>query len=158
MNVAGLGMDVEVLERCNRGKMRGKLKYLFSLVQSLFAFKGCKVEIENGEHKETRAALIAAVCNGDRFGGGIRICPVADPADGKMDVVVVDCIGGKLQIIKAFMQLMKGKILSYPAATHFACESVRFTPELPCTLQLDGELYRDIPFEARIKSGLKIYR
>ena len=26
MNVAGLGMDVDVLERCQRGKMKGKLK------------------------------------------------------------------------------------------------------------------------------------
>ena len=28
MNVCGLGMDVDVLERCQRGKMKGKLKYL----------------------------------------------------------------------------------------------------------------------------------
>ncbi len=158
MNVAGVGMDVDVLERCRRGKMKGKIKYLMSLLQSLFAFKGYKIEIESDGKKETRDALIAAVCNGDRFGGGIRICPVADPADGKMNAVVVDCIGGKIQIIKAFMQLMKGKILSYPAASHFTCESVRFTPSLPCTVQLDGELYKNLPFEARIRSGLKIYR
>ena len=158
MNVSGLGMDVDVLERCQRGKMKGKMKYLMSLLQSLFAFKGYKVEIESEGKTETRDALIAAVCNGNQFGGGIRICPVADPADGKMNTVIVDCIGGKLQIIKAFMQLMKGKILSYPAASHFTCDRVRFTPASPCTVQLDGELYKDLPFDACIRSGLKVYR
>lgn len=45
MNVAGVGMDVDVLERCQKGKMKGKLKYFKSLLQSLFSFKGYRVEI-----------------------------------------------------------------------------------------------------------------
>ncbi len=158
MNVAGMGMDVDVLERCQRGKMKGKLKYLFSLVKSLFAFKGLPVTFEREGVEEKHAALIAAVCNGTRFGGGISICPVAEVDDNKIDVVVVDCIGGKIKIIKAFLKLMKGKILEYPATTHFRCERVRFQPDTPCTVQLDGELYRDLDFDVQIKQGLRFYR
>lgn len=158
MNVAGLGMDVDVLERCQRGKMRGKLKYLKSLIQSLFAFKGCRIEIECEGRRERRDALLAVACNGSQFGGGISICPTAEVDDGKLSVVIVDCIGGKWKIIQAFMQLMKGKILSYPATTHFLCDKVRFIPEKPCTMQLDGELYKDLDFEAEIRSGLKFFR
>ena len=158
MNVAGLGMDVDVLERCLRGKSRGKLKYLKSLLSSLFKFKGYKIRIENDGQAQTRDALIAAVCNGSYFGGGIKICPTAEVGDQKISVVIVDCIGGKWKIIKAFMQLMKGKILSYPATTHFLCDKVSFIPENPCTVQLDGELYKDVAFDAEIKSGLKFYR
>lgn len=158
MNVAGVGMDVDVLERCKRGKLKGKLKYLFSLVQSLFAFKGCRLEIESDGGKETRDALLAAACNGSQFGGGMRICPEAEIADGKLNVVIVDCIGGKIKIIKAFLALLKGKILEYPATKHFLCESVKFTPALPCTMQLDGELYKGIPFDVKIRTGLQFYR
>lgn len=158
LNVSGIGMDVDVLERCNRGKMRGKLKYLFSLLQSIFAFKGYPVEIEYEGKTEKREVLIAATCNGTQFGGGIRICPDANTTDGKINVVLVDCIGGKWKLIKALLTLLKGKILSYPATTHFLCDRVAFRPETPCTVQLDGELYTDIVFDAKICQGLKIYQ
>ncbi len=158
MNVGGIGMDVDVLERCKKGKMKGKLKYLFSLVRSLFAFKGLPVLIESEGVEEKHDALIAAACNGTQFGGGISICPAAKEDDGKIDVVVVDCIGGKWKIIKAFIQLLKGRILQYPATTHFCCERVKFTPDTPCTLQLDGELYQEVEFDVHVERGLQFFR
>ncbi len=158
MNVGGIGMDVEVLELCKRGKLKGKIKYLMSLVRCLFAFKGCRVEIENGEEKQKRDVLLAVACNGSQFGGGISICPTAEVDDGKISVVIVDCIGGKLKIIGAFMELMKGRVLEYPAATHFLCERVKFSPEKPCSAQLDGELYKELTFDVKICKGLKFYR
>lgn len=159
MNVAGLGIDVDVLERCQRGRMKGKLKYLISLIQSLMTFKGYRVEIETeqGEVFE-KDVLISAVCNGGCFGGGIQICPTAEIDDGKISVVIVDCIGGMWKIIGAFIQLMKGKILTYPATTHFLCEKVRFRPQVQCAAQLDGELYEEFHFTAEIKHGLKFFR
>ncbi len=158
MNVAGIGMDVDVLERCKKGKLKGKIKYLLSLLQSLFAFKGIKVQIESEGVMEERDVLLAAACNGSQFGGGIRICPVADVSDGKLDAVIVDCIGGKIKIIQAFLQLMKGKILQYPRAKHFLCDKLKFTPASPCTVQLDGELYKDLDFTVQVRGGLKFYR
>lgn len=158
MNVAGIGMDVDVLERCKTGKLKGKIKYLLSLVQSLFAFKGIKVQIESEGVLEERDVLIAAACNGSQFGGGIRICPTADVADRKLNAVIVDCIGGKMKIIKAFLQLMKGKILEYPLTKHFLCEKLKFIPKQPCTVQLDGELYKNLTFDVSVHGGLKFYR
>ncbi|MBR2375841.1 MAG: diacylglycerol kinase family lipid kinase [Clostridia bacterium] len=158
MNVAGLGMDVDVLERCQTGKMKGKLKYLMSLLKSLFAFKGYGVTLEWDGKQEKHDALLATVCNGSQFGGGISVCPTADIQDGKLSVVVVDCIGGKWKIIKAFIELMKGRILEYPLTTHFLCDRIVFEPDLPCTVQLDGELYKDLRFDAKICKGLKLYK
>lgn len=158
MNVAGLGMDVDVLERCQKGKLKGKIKYLMSLIQSLFAFKGYKIEVESEHYVQEHDALLAAACNGTQFGGGIRICPLAKPDDDKISVVIVDCIGGKMKIIKAFIQLMKGKILEYPAAHHFLCDRVKFTPALPCPVQLDGELYNNLHFDVKLCKGLKFYQ
>ena len=157
MNVAGLGIDVDVLERCQKGKLKGKLKYFISLLQSLFAFKGIALEMESEGRIERHDALIAAACNGSQFGGGIRICPTADTGDGKINVVLVECIGSKWEIIKAFMALLKGTILTYPATTQFLCERVTFNPDTPCTVQLDGELYKDLKFDVTLKQGLKFY-
>ena len=158
MNVAGFGMDVEVLERCHRGKLKGKIKYLMSLVQCVFSYKGCALTGENEGQTRECNALLAAVCNGSQYGGGIRICPVADIADGKIDVVTVDCIGGVFKLLGAFIALLKGKILQYPKTTHFLCDKVRFVPKKPCTVQLDGELYENLEMEASVGRGLKMYR
>lgn len=157
MNIGGLGMDVDVLVRCKKGRVKGRIKYLLSLLQSLFAFKGYSIVIESGERKETHKALIAVACNGTQIGGGIRICPASVIDDGKIDVMAVECMG-KIQIVKAFLYLMKGKVLDYPAAEHFLCERVKITPASPCTVQLDGELYNGLDFDAKVESGLKIYR
>ena len=157
MNVAGFGMDVDVLVRCHKGKLKGKPKYLLSLVQALFTFKGCALTVESeGETRECNA-LIAVACNGSQFGGGIRICPAAKVSDEKISVMTVDCIGGVFKLIGAFIVLMRGKIMTYPKARHFLCNRVRFTPKKPCTVQLDGELYNDLEMDVQIKSGLKMY-
>ena len=160
MNVAGLGIDVDVLQRCHKGKMKGKPKYVLSLLQSLFSFKGYQVEITCDGETQTREVLIAAICNGAQFGGGIQICPAAEVDDGKLDAIIVDCIGGPIKIALAFIQLMKGKVLEYPLTTHIRCESIRFIPKKPtsCPVQLDGELYENLEFNAKICTGLQFYR
>ncbi|MBQ7770181.1 MAG: diacylglycerol kinase family lipid kinase [Clostridia bacterium] len=158
MNVAGLGMDVEVLERCQRGKMRGKLKYFISLLKTFFVFKGYAIVVRKEDGTEEKHdALLAAVCNGSQFGGGIPICPPAEVNDGLMNVMIVDHIKGKWKLVKALLTLMKGKLPQYERTTHFLCESVRFEPLVPCTVQLDGELYPNLLFDVKIGKGLKMY-
>ena len=157
MNMAGLGIDVDVLERCQRGKLKGKVKYVLSLIKSLFAFKGCKVKFIKDGKEEERNVLICAACNGSLFGGGIKICPVAKEDDGLMDVIVVDHIKGVFKIVKAFMELMKGRIIEYPLTTYFRCGQVEFLPQEECPIQVDGEVYRNHAFNAKICKGLKFY-
>lgn len=158
MNVAGIGMDVDVLERCERGNKHGKLKYFYSLLRSLFAFKGYDFTMEcEGKITEVESGLLAAVCNGTQFGGGIRICPSAVVDDGKITVIVVQGIHKKREIIKAFLKLMKGKIAEYPKSILFTCDSVRFVPKAPCPVQLDGELYHELDYSVSVRQGLHFY-
>lgn len=158
MNIGGLGIDVDVLERCRKGKMHGKLKYITSLLTSLFTFKGVRINVEeNGEMKE-RNALLVACCNGKQFGGGIPICPVAEVDDGKMDVIMVDLLGGVFSIIKAFSVLMKGGIMTYPLVTHIRTEQINIQPLAPCPSQLDGEILSGVEFAVKVCKGLRVFR
>ncbi len=157
MNVAGVGMDVDVLERCSRGKMKGKLKYFMSLLRSLFAYKGIPVTVERDGVTETHEVLLAVVCNGSQFGGGVRICPPAEVDDGQLDVLIVECLGGKWKIIKAFLKLLRGKLVHYYISTYFRCRSVKITPQVSCYGQIDGELYHRLVLDAELRTGLKFY-
>lgn len=158
MNVGGVGIDVDVLVRCNKGKRRGKLKYIKSLIVSFFKFNGYDLTIECEGEKFSQKALMVAACNGKQFGGGIAVCPVAELDDNKMDVMIVDCFESKWKILNAFLLLVRGKIMVYPHKKHFHTDSVKISSDKPFVVQLDGELYEDLEFDAKICHGLNMYR
>lgn len=158
MNVSGMGIDVDVLVRCNQGKQAGKIKYLRNLIVSFFKYKGCEITVEcEGETFEMKA-LVAVACNGKQFGGGIPICPIATIEDDKMDVIVVECLKSRWDILRAFMLLMQGKIMTYPHKRYYSTDRVKITPKQSGVVNLDGELYENLEFDAKICHGLKMYR
>lgn len=142
--------------RSYSGKIQGKIKYLLSLIQSVFLFRGYPLTVEVNGEKKRHNALFACVCNGSQIGGGIKICPAAKIADGQLDLVVVDKLGF-FSLIKAFSFLMAGKLLSFKECEHYLCEEVAFIPEKCHEFQLDGELYDGLDFKAKICSGLKFF-
>lgn len=158
MNVGGLGIDVEVLVRYAQYKKRTKFTYFKSLLKTVCKYKGSKITVKaNGEEK-THTAFIATACNGFQFGGGIKICSVANVADGKLDVVVVDFVKGLFGILGLLIKLVRGKIHLHKKSKHFQAEEVSFLTDTLCPLQLDGEIYENLRFNAKIKRGLMMYR
>jgi diacylglycerol kinase family enzyme len=123
----------------------------------LYALKGYGLTLITEHGEERHDALLAAVCNGKTFGGGIKICPIAEVGDGQLEVMVVENPHGKMKIIKAFLTLMKGKAMEMPCLTHYSALGARFKTDEPVTVQLDGELYQDIEFDAKIGKGLSFF-
>lgn len=160
LNIAGIGIDVDILERCERMKrLRGvKSKYFFSLIASLCKYRGFRISVTvNGETTEHNA-LIAAVCNGRQLGGGIPLCPSADIADGKLELVVADNPKKRRQLIGALFKLMQGKLFSLSFTHHVFCERAVIKPIRPCCAQYDGELYQTEALDATLVHGqLKMF-
>lgn len=159
INVAGTGIDVEILQRCRRSKiLRGKFQYIISLIISLCKFKNYKLHASTAAGGRDFNALIACVGNGSRIGGGIPMCPEAKLGDGLLDLVVVDDVK-KLKVPAAFIKLMKGGILREKFTYFERCERAEIVPEKPLTVQVDGELYDDLPFTVEVvKDTLRMYR
>jgi diacylglycerol kinase (ATP) len=90
------GFDAVVNERANRWRWpRGRLRYDLAIARELPVFRPLPYELElDGERWETEAMLVA-VGNGPRYGGGMRIAPDASYDDRRLDVVVV----GRLSIL-----------------------------------------------------------
>jgi YegS/Rv2252/BmrU family lipid kinase len=158
MNVGGMGIDVDVLVRCSKGKQAGKIKYLRNLVVSLFKYKGSEVTVECEGETVAMKALVAFACNGKKFGGGIPICPVANLGDDKMDVIVVECLKSRWDVIRALVILLRGKIMDYPYKRYFKTDKVKIIPKNPAIVNLDGELYENLAFDVKVCHGLKMYR
>ncbi|MGN0989169.1 MAG: diacylglycerol/lipid kinase family protein [Eubacteriales bacterium] len=158
LNIGSVGYDAEVVKNSERYKnipILRKISYILSVFYTLFRFKGIDmtVRIDGKEYKGKK--LLAAVANGQYYGGGIRIAPEADMADGMFDVLLID-------MIKPIKTLFLLPLLITGA--HLKCKPVRFIRakkvEIECEeeflLNLDGELFtrRHAVFEI-CESGLR---
>lgn len=156
LNVAGTGLDTEVLKRV-MGKS-GKITYLKSLLYCIKHFEPYKIRItQNGQTHEEDVIMIG-VCNGIAIGGGMKLSPNSDPSDGKMETVSIR-VPKNGKIMKALVAFLKGKHIGEEYTTVFPADEVNIEPAVPQTVQIDGELYDGLDFSCRIvKSGLKTFR
>lgn len=159
LNIIGTGIDVEILTRCEKYKFfTGKIQYFLSLIISLIKFKFYKFDTIVKNNRTSHEALVVCCGNGKMFGGGIPMCPNAKIDDGLIDFVVCNKMK-KSKILNALIKLMKGKILEQDF-TEFSLEKqVEVCFDKPTVVNVDGELYPDLPFYVQIKEkGLKLYR
>lgn len=158
LNIIGMGIDVDVLKRYRALKKKTKFAYTMCLIKTLLNFEYSDFDAEINGVKTHYRSFIACVANGTMYGGGIHICPIADATDKNLDFVAVKEIN-KLGLIGAFLKLKKGKVLTLPQAHHEKMKSIKIFTDKPVTVNVDGELYDNIPFEVEIVSDkLKIYR
>ncbi len=159
INIIGMGIDVDVLKKYESLKKKTKLGYTKCLIKTLFDFDYTDFTVEiDGEKTIDYRSFIACIANGHVFGGGIPICPIANPTDNELNFVAVREIK-RSKIINAFLKLKKGKILTLSQSEHTPCKKVKITTKQPYTVNVDGELYDDIPFEIEIVSNkLKMFR
>lgn len=148
LNVGGTGLDVVVLE--HTANKENSISYIASLVHCLLKFDPYRVEVDvNGERKVYNCVM-AGVCNGSQFGGGIKLCPVAQNNDGLLDLIIM-CKPKNLPTLAIMPGFVRGKHMNKPYTTHITCTSVKIST--PAPIQLDGEIYHGLNFDARIVSG-----
>ena len=100
-----------------------------------------EVSIDDGPF-ERKKGLIVALCNGQNIGGGIQICPIANPNDAYLDFMFVSCFK-KITLPKKLIQLMSGKIFKFQETQHIKCKKAVFKDEKNVTLQIDGNITRE---------------
>jgi diacylglycerol kinase (ATP) len=146
------GFDAVVNERANRWRWpKGKLRYDLAIARELPVFRPLPYQLElDGELWETEAVLVA-VGNGPRYGGGMQIAPDASYDDGLLDVVVV----GRLSVLglaRAFPKIYTGEHVRHPAVTVRRARSVRLsTPGI--TAYADGERFGALPLTVEVVPG-----
>ena len=95
--------------------------------------------------------LVCSVANGRFIGGGIPICPAADPSDGLLDLVLVRHVPRR-RIPLYLPGLMMGRDLNFRITTHRRVRSVTFEGE-KLRVNIDGEIRTMDGAEFRIRPG-----
>lgn len=96
------------------------------------------VEID-GQRFDEEFTMIC-VCNGRYYGGGFNPVPEADPADGLLDILLVQKVS-RLQVAQVIGKYKNGRYAELPELVrHFRTDKVRIVCDKPTSINLDGEL------------------
>jgi diacylglycerol kinase (ATP) len=157
--VMAAGFDSLVTDRTNRMRWpHGRMRYNVAMVAELSKLRllPFRLTFDGGEEVLTELTL-AAFGNTKTYGGGMRICPNADPTDGLLDVTMV-ASASRTKLIRLFPTVFKG--------THVDLDEVRtarakiITVESPgINAYADGEFASPLPVEvSAVPGALKVMR
>lgn len=160
INVAGQGFDVDVLMNTDKHKKhsRGMLTYILGIIDSIFNKKSLHVRIICDKIKEDMDIIIAIIANGNRFGGGMKAAPLAEPDDNLFDVCVIEDVSF-MKFISLLPLFMKGKHLKYKEVRYFKTDKIRIESSEHYDIELDGEILLKTSIEYRvIPNALQVVR
>ncbi len=140
LNVCGTGFDVTVLDYAEeeKKKFKGLMPYLIGLIKAIAHYKPFSAVVCIDGKTEEKSMLICAIANGRFFGGGIPICPDADPADHCFDLITIDPL--KKGVLPFYLPgLLFGKDLKWKATKRRKVQSVKI--DCPgMRVDVDGEI------------------
>ena len=150
--VLGAGFDAVVNARAQRMTWpRGQMRYNLAVMRELPVFRPIPYAVElDGRRIETRAMLVA-VANTTSFGGGMRVCPDADVADGLFDVMIVHALSVPA-FLRVFPKVYSGAHTTHPAVEIHRARRVRLEAS-GIHSQADGESFAELPIDAEVVPG-----
>jgi YegS/Rv2252/BmrU family lipid kinase len=153
-NIASFGMSGDVVDRVNRAalmkRLTGRFVYTWGSLMSLLRYKAKPVRLKvDNVFDEVVSISTCAVCNGQFFGGGMRVAPDASPDDGLLDVIVIGDAPTR-DVMKAMNQLYTGAHVTNPNVKVFRGKTVIATPVeategKAVLIEADGELPGRLP-------------
>ncbi|MBI2391200.1 MAG: diacylglycerol kinase family lipid kinase [Deltaproteobacteria bacterium] len=115
--LAYLGASVGALARCKEGRVHAKIH-----------------SSGTSEERRLRTYMIA-ICNGRYFGGGMHVAPMAQPDDGRFEVVSMGA-ASKLGFVAYSSKIYDGTHLRERGVEHFPCDAIE--------LELENDDARDV--------------
>ncbi|GIE95091.1 diacylglycerol kinase family protein [Paractinoplanes rishiriensis] len=150
--VLAAGFDAIVNERANRMRWpRGPRRYDLAILLELTRLRPRIYALEiDGVHHGFEGTLVA-VGNCASYGGGMRIVPASDPADGLLDVVTAAPLS-RVTVARLKPRLRHGTHVTDPRVRTFRCRQVRLHAD-GIIGYADGERLGPLPLEVTVRPG-----
>jgi diacylglycerol kinase (ATP) len=156
--VAGCGLDSSAARRANQMPrwLRGHGGYALALLPLLLKLPAYSMQLTQVNGKDRieaeRLTLLAAFANTQFYGGGMRIAPKADFADGKLDICRIAVLN-PFKLFCMFPTVYFGRHLLLPEVEYSRAERVHVQTEAPLEIYADGEFVCESPAEISVAAG-----
>ncbi len=153
-NVAGAGLDSDANRRANAMPrwLRGRGGYVLGALGAIRSSQARRFIVETSDKRIDEPGLMVAFANGPTYGGGLRIAPAADFADGQLDVCFVRQVG-KARLLRLLPQVFSGRHVNLPEVEYFKTARVRLETDVPLDVYADGEFACRTPVEVSVVPG-----
>ncbi|MFG2820047.1 diacylglycerol kinase [Kitasatospora sp. NPDC048365] len=148
--VLAVGFDSLVSDRVNRLTWpRGRMRYNLAILVELANLRPLPFKLVlDGETVLVRDLTLAAVGNTRSYGGGMSICPGADPGDGTFDLTLIGAMK-RSKLIRFFPTVFKGTHVRHQEVDVRRASTVRI--ESPgITAYADGEFVAPLPVDVGV--------
>jgi diacylglycerol kinase (ATP) len=151
--VLAAGFDALVNERGNRMRWpKGPRRYDLAILLELARLKPLSYKLEVDGVARRFEAVMLAVGNIAMYGGGMKICPDADPADGELDLLWVEPIS-RTTLVRVKPRIYAGTHVSHKAVKQQRIRSITIdSPGVVC--YADGEPLAPLPVRVEIAPGV----
>jgi diacylglycerol kinase (ATP) len=151
--VFAAGFDAIVNERANRMRWpRGNRRYDLATFLELVRLRPRRYRLVFDHQPREVDAVLVAVGNTASYGGGIRICPDADPTDGLLDIVV----GGRMSrttLTRLRPRAYRGTHVEHPLVDSYRARIVELAADDGITAYADGERCLPLPVTISCVAG-----
>lgn len=159
-NIASFGLSGEVDKAVNAAtwpkKLGGRFTYAWCTLAAMNKYAPMKVRLFVDDAVDTLVRFnTVAVCNGQFFGGGMHVAPIADPSDGLLDIIAIEPQSA-LSGLRNAPKLYKGAHLDEPNVRSWKGKRVSAVPADPsqsALLDIDGEPLGKLPATFEIIPG-----
>lgn len=155
-NVAGAGLDSEANRRANAMPrwLRGRGGYVLGVLGAIRSFSAQRFVIETQQAASLQKTIdepgmMVAFANGPAYGGGLRIAPAADFADGQLDICFVRQVG-KARLLRLLPRVFSGRHVNLPEVEYFKTARLRLETDVLVDVYADGEFVCRTPVEVSV--------
>ena len=155
---AGMGGLVDQYVASGSRLLGGTAAYFLASTKALLKSKVGKVRctVTSGGQTTTREleSIMLAVCNGQYFGSGMHVAPMARIDDGRLEVVSMTA-PNKVAFAVSSQRIYDGKHLDSEHTTHFSCEKIELDlldeeARSVFLLDVDGEPLGRLPLSIEV--------
>jgi YegS/Rv2252/BmrU family lipid kinase len=139
-NVASVGMSGAIAKRANETSKRlgGKLSYLWATFAVFAGWSATELCVTVDGEIRAGKMFDVVVANGRYFGGGMKICPDAEPDDGRFDVLLIGDIT-RSDLVRTMPKIYRGTHLPHPKGELLRGRVVTIEAAEHLPVQFDGE-------------------
>jgi diacylglycerol kinase (ATP) len=150
--VLGAGFDTLVNERANVMRFpRGPRRYDLAILLELARLRPRRYTLTLDGVPQAVDAVLVAVANTASYGGGMRICPDADPTDGLLDVTIGGRVG-RLALLTIKPRVYEGSHVTHPLVSTYRARPVDLAAD-GITAYADGERAFPLPVSVTCVPG-----
>jgi diacylglycerol kinase (ATP) len=157
-NVGSAGMSGAIAKRANETTkaLGGKVSYAWATIAVFARWRNGEVRVDVDGVTRAGRMQDVIVANGRYFGGGMKICPEAEPDDGLFDVLLIGDLT-RAELLRTMPKLYRGTHLPHPKGELLRGRVVTVESDEPLPIELDGEQPGTTParFEV-VPGGLRV--